>query len=133
MKTIAIVLAFIVTASCAVDTSTTEQHYCTQEDIDNGTCADPGGGSTPDSVQQAAEGYTNSIVLANGFTVTGPIESFGCMADVFGHMACHIGIRLGGDWWLFTTCTDTDTHTVSCESCVRAPTQTVGCTPLPPL
>lgn len=44
--TVTAIFAILLTA-CVTELGTSRQRVCTQEDIDNGTCGDPGGGSPP--------------------------------------------------------------------------------------
>lgn len=61
MRTVIALLLLL--GACATDMATVEQSVCTQEDIDNGTCQDPGGGSPPDTLPQDTGAYQQSVIL----------------------------------------------------------------------
>lgn len=103
MKVIYIILVSIALSAACVDnnTTSTEQLVCTEEDVNNGTCGDPGGGSPPNTLPEDTDSYADSIVLSGGYQPTG-VRSRVCAGP--GPGSCTVRINLWGGEWLQANC-----------------------------
>lgn len=119
MKTVACILFVVSMFACVVgaDLSATDQYVCTQEDIDNQTCGDPGGGG-PQAPVVETESYASSVIdayAAAGYTAISRTRSFCTVSSE--RVFC--GVRIDFESWYIDVSCETVGGSTHCSSTVH--------------
>jgi hypothetical protein len=127
-RALVVAIALLLIAGCVQqpDTTDVQQRICTEEDINNGTCGDPGGGSPPASPEQITEEYAESVITAIGQQ---PVSQTGVSCDRNpvdpSIHNCHGRFEFG-TYWIEVECTLSPYQPQHCSTWTCVPTQGGG-------